>query len=74
MQLLDPIGRVKTPTDQVVGEWAGVHRRGSLFGGTPARVVAEARWFETVVEWHQREATAAERRAAPAHSAPAGTA
>lgn len=55
--VVDITGRV-TLDGVVVAESAGVHRRGVTVGGgagsSAPRVLGEARWFETVLEWHAR--------------------
>ncbi len=66
---VDLIGRVRLDggAGPVVAEHAGVHRRGTLLanlgpelGGQPIGAfplgdrIADVRWFETVMEWHER--------------------
>lgn len=47
--VVDIAGRVKLDDGTVLAEASGVHRKGALAGGN-----ADARWFETVMEWHER--------------------
>lgn len=56
---VDLIGRVRLDggAGPVVAEHAGVHRRGTTLLDDPAAdypVLADVRWFETVMEWHER--------------------
>lgn len=46
--VVDLVGRMLAPDGSVAAFSAGVHRSGRTPTG------AEARWFETVTEWHER--------------------
>lgn len=52
---VDISGRLRRGWDgPVLARSAGVHRVGRLFAGRRSYPVADARWYETVEEWHRR--------------------